>query len=104
MSTRLSWRNVIPGLIALALLASIVVVVLMYGGVGKIRGDKQKLLVVSGHARGLINGSEVWLAGQRIGTVLGMDFLPPTADSQARLLIIAEVKRSAASQIRRDSK
>ena len=104
MSSRPSWRHVIPGLIALALLASIVVVILTYGGVGKIRGDTQKLYVVAAHARGLINGSEVWLSGQKIGMVEKLDFQPFTADSQARLVIVAEVLQSATEQIRRDSK
>ena len=104
MSSRLSWRNVVPGLIALALLAGIVVSVISLGGVGKIRGDKQEVYVVAAHARGLIIGSEVWLAGQKIGTVERMDFLPASADSQTRLVVVAEVKQSAAAQIRRDSK
>ena len=104
MSPRLSWRHVIPGLIALALLAGIVVAVMTFGGVGKLRGEKQTLYVVAAHARGLINGSDVWLAGQKIGTVERLDFQPFTADSQARLVIVAEVLRSAATQIRRDSR
>lgn len=104
MSSRLSWRHVIPGLIAVAILTAIVVTVIAFGGVGKVRGAKQDVLIVTAHARGLINGSEVWLAGQKIGTVERMDFLPPTADSQARLLVIAKVIESAAEQIRRDSK
>ena len=104
MSPRLSWRQVIPGLIAVAILSTIVVTVIAFGGVGKVRGAKQDVLVVTAHARGLIIGSEVWLAGQKIGTVERMDFLPPSADSQARLLVIAKVIESAAAQIRRDSK
>jgi phospholipid/cholesterol/gamma-HCH transport system substrate-binding protein len=104
MSPRLSWRHVIPGLIAVALLAGIVVAIMTLGGVGRIPGEKRTVLVVAAHARGLINGSDVWLAGQKIGVVDAMNFLPPTADSQARLLVIAKVKESVAGQIRRDSK
>lgn len=104
MSSRLSWRQVIPGLIAVAILTGLVVSVVSFGGVGKLHGAKQEVLIVTAHARGLINGSDVWLAGQKIGTVERMDFLPPTADSQARLLLVARVMESAAAQIRRDSK
>lgn len=104
MPSRLTWRNVIPGLIAVAVLAMLVVGVLMFSGVDKVRGDKRDLLIVSSHARGLIPGSDVWLAGQKIGMVERMDFLPPSADSQSRLLVIARVKESAADQIRRDSR
>lgn len=104
MLARLSWRHVIPGLIAVAALAGIVVAVMLFSGVGKVRGDKQRLLVTAGHARGLINGSDVWLAGMKVGRVERMDFLPATADSQSRLLILATVQQSAAPQIRRDSR
>lgn len=104
MPPRLSWRNVIPGLIAVAILAGFVAGVMIFGGVGRIPGEKTKVFVVAAHARGLINGSDVWLGGQQIGVVERMDFLPPSADSQARLLILAKVKESVANQIRRDSK
>ena len=104
MSPRLSWRHVIPGLIAVALLAGIVVAIMTFGGVGRIPGEKRTVLVVASHARGLINGSDVWLAGQKIGVVDAMTFLPFSADSQARLLLVAKVKESVAGQIRKDSK
>lgn len=104
MPARLSWRHVIPGLIALAILAGTVVAVMMFSGVGRIRGDTQKLYIAAGHARGLINGSEVWLAGQKIGVVEQMGFMPLTADSSSRLLVIATIMEDAAEQIRRDSK
>ena len=104
MPARLQWRNVIPGLIAVAILAALVAGIMIFGGVGRIPGEKKQVLVVAGHARGLINGSDVWLGGQQIGVVEQMRFLNPTADSQARLLIVAKVKESVASQIRRDSR
>lgn len=104
MPARLSWRQVIPGLIATAALVGVVAAVMLFAGVGKLRGDKQEILILASHARGLIHGSEVWLAGQQIGVVDRMDFLPPSADSQSRLLVIAKVQKSASQQIRRDSK
>ena len=104
MPPRLSWRHVIPGLIAVAVLAGIVVGVMAFAGVGKIRGDTHEVRIVTGHARGLIHGSEVWLAGQKIGVVDRMEFLPPSQDSVARLVVVSKVKESVASQIRRDSR
>lgn len=104
MPARLSWRHVIPGLIALAILAGSVVAVMMFSGVGKIRGDTQKVLIATSHARGLINGSEVWLAGQQVGVVEDMAFLPVTPDSASRLVVVATVRQDAVEQIRRDSK
>ena len=104
MPARLQWRNVIPGLIAVAILAAFIAGVMIFGGVGRIPGEKKEVLVVAGHARGLINGSDVWLGGQKVGIVDQMKFLTPTADTQARLLIVAKVKESVADQIRRDSR
>lgn len=104
MPARLSWRQVIPGLIALAVLAGTVVAIMMFSGVGQVRGETQNVLIATGHARGLINGSEVWLAGQKVGIVEGMEFLPVTGDSLARLVVVAKVEQHAVEQIRRDSK
>ena len=85
-------------------MAGTVVAVMMFSGVGQVRGETRKVLIATGHARGLINGSEVWLAGQRVGVVETMDFLPVTADSFARLVVVAKVEEAAIDQIRRDSR
>src|SRR5688572_23897682 len=103
MSPRLTWSNLIPGLIALGLVVAIAAAVLVYAGVGRIRGDTLRLHVVTNQARGLMNGSDVWLNGQRIGTVTDIDFLAPGADTTARVVVVMDVREDDAVQIRHDS-
>ena len=103
MSPRLTWRNLVPGLIALGLIVVVTVLMIRYGGVGRLRGDKVRINVLANQAGGLINGSDVWLGGQRVGTVVGMGFLPPSADSARRLVIELDVLDDEASRIRRNS-
>ncbi len=103
MAPRLSWTNLLPGLIALAAITTLAVGVVVFGGVGKIRGDKMRLYVLVNQARGVMKGTEVWLAGQKVGTVQGITFRPPESDSVSRVVVAVDVLMSAAPQLRRDS-
>lgn len=103
MSPRLTWSKLIPGLIALGLVVAIATAVIVFAGVGRIHGDTIRLYVVTNQARGLMNGSDVWLGGQRVGAVTDVDFLPPGADTTARVVVVMDVKTDDAVQIRRDS-
>jgi hypothetical protein len=103
MPPRTSWRTLVPGLIALAALVALAVGLAVFGGVGKIRGEKMRLYVQTNQAQGVIGGTEVWLVGQKVGTVDGVGFSSPTADSAARVVLAVTVRADAAQQIRRDS-
>jgi phospholipid/cholesterol/gamma-HCH transport system substrate-binding protein len=102
MVPRLAWRNLLPGIIATAILIAATIAVLAYGGIGRIPGDKIRLYVVTSSARGVMKGTEVWIAGQRVGTVEDISFRPVTADS-SRVVLGIRVREADADQIRRDS-
>lgn len=104
MPARLSWRNLLPGLVAFAVLLGIGVGVVMFAGVGQVRGEKVRLYVLTDQARGIMRGSDVWLAGQKIGTVEEIGFKAPGTDSGGRVVIAVDVRKSQAEQIRRDSR
>lgn len=104
MVSRLTWRNVIPGIIAIAVVLALAASVLVFAGVGRLRGEKLKLYVVTNQARGVMRGTEVWVAGQKVGVVDAVGFRPPTADTIARVVIALSVRKSDAAQIRRDSR
>src|SRR5436190_16296543 len=78
MPARLSWRHLIPGIIALAAVAAVALGVAMFAGIGRMRGDTMTLYASESQARGVLRGTEVWLAGQKIGMVDGVSFQPPT--------------------------
>lgn len=104
MAPRASWSNLLPGLIGLAAVVLIAIGVLVFAGVGEMRGDTIRLFVRTDQARGLIKGSEVWLEGQKIGLVERIGFLSPDADTAARVVIEIEVREKDAAAIRRDSR
>ena len=104
MPLRTGWRQLIPGIIALAAVVGVAVGVLTFAGIGGVRGPTMHLYVVTNQARGVMHGTEVWLAGQKIGVVDGVSFRPPSSDTSARVVIAMTVRRRDAEQIRRDSR
>jgi hypothetical protein len=104
MPPRLTWSNLIPGLIALTVIVIVVGAVLYYGGVGKVRGDTVRIHVLTDQARGLMPGSDVWLDGQNVGVVHHIGFRVPSADTLHRVVIAADVKTEAAAKLRDDSR
>jgi phospholipid/cholesterol/gamma-HCH transport system substrate-binding protein len=103
MPLRVTWRSLIPGVIALGVVLAFALGVLLFAGIGRIRGEKLRLHVVTNQARGVLRGTEVWLAGQKVGLVDEVTFRPPSTDTSTRVVISIIVKASDADQIRRDS-
>jgi hypothetical protein len=102
MAPRLSWRDLIPGALAIVILVGITIVVLANGGIGRVPGDKIDLHVVTTSARGVMKGTPVWVSGQQIGAVERIAFRPVMTDS-SRVVIDVRVQERSAQQIRRDS-
>jgi phospholipid/cholesterol/gamma-HCH transport system substrate-binding protein len=95
------WTDLVPGVLALLLLIAGVGAVLMFARVGTLRGAKFRLYATVPEARGLSSGSEVWVAGERVGVVDGIDYLPPSADTTERLLLTLHVLERMRPVIRR---
>lgn len=98
------WRDLIPGLAVLALIALGALAVLRYARVGALHGDTIGLVVFTGDAGDLTNGSEVWLAGQKVGLVDAIDFREPGSDTARRLRIGISVRAEAQPLLRADSR
>lgn len=97
------WRDLLPGIIALGLCLAAAFFVLRYARVGALRGDTFPLVVVGGSAQDLLQGTEVWLAGQPIGQVESIEFRPPSTDTASRLAIRVLVYERARPLLRSDS-
>jgi phospholipid/cholesterol/gamma-HCH transport system substrate-binding protein len=97
------WRSLVPGVLALAALAAIALSVLVFARVGALHGDVMRLYAPTGQARGVLEGTEVWLEGKKIGRVTGVGFAPVTADTSRRLVIVMDVLSEYAHLVRRDS-
>jgi phospholipid/cholesterol/gamma-HCH transport system substrate-binding protein len=104
MPPRTSWRNLLPGIAAFAAVVLIAISVLVFAGVGKMRGEKARLYIMANQARGVLRGTEVWLAGQKIGVVDAIEFRAPSADTSARVVLVVSVRKRDVAQIRRDSR
>jgi phospholipid/cholesterol/gamma-HCH transport system substrate-binding protein len=104
MARRLVWADVRGGLLALLVLVAISVATLKYARVGALHGDRIRLYVRAGEARGILKGSEVWLLGQKVGLVTDIRFQPPSeSDTTNRLLIAMEVQAHYIDAVRRDA-
>jgi phospholipid/cholesterol/gamma-HCH transport system substrate-binding protein len=104
MPARLTWRKLLPGLLATAVIVALTAAVLVFAGVGKVRGETVRLYVLADQAQGVMRGSEVWLAGQKIGTIHNIEFARPSNDSGGRVVIAIDVRKADADQLRRDSR
>lgn len=103
MAPRLTWSELIPGIVAIALIVAATIALLVYGSVGRISGEKMRLYVVTNSARGVMAGTEVWLAGQKVGVVEDIGFRPPSSDTLSRVVITMDVREEDAEQIRKNS-
>ena len=103
MAHRLHWRELKGGIIAVAVIAVITLAVLLFARVGALHGKKVTLYVVIDDAPGVLAGTEVWLGGAKEGLVTDVKFLPPTADTLERLLIVTDFLTRALPSVRRDS-
>jgi phospholipid/cholesterol/gamma-HCH transport system substrate-binding protein len=104
MPRTLAWRQLIPGIVILSVIGIAAVAVLVFARVGALHGDTYRLYVLSDDARGVIGGTEVWLAGQKIGAVHDISFRPVTDDSLGRLAVALDILDSYRTAIRSDSR
>lgn len=103
MPRRTSWRELVIGLVSFAVLVGLSLCVLVFARVGRLHGSTFRLYALTGEARGVIRGSEVWLAGQKVGVVKNIEFTSPGRPLTERLLISMDVLSSAREGIRHNS-
>ena len=104
MAKQLRWSDLRTGLLAAAVVVSAATVILAFGRVGTLHGKTFRLYIATSAARGVINGTEVWLDGEKVGLVRAVDFRPPTVSAKERLVIVTDLVESAQDHIRRDSR
>lgn len=104
MPRPLAWRQLVPGVAILTVIILAALAVLVFARVGALHGDTYRLYVLSDDARGVISGTEVWLAGQKIGAVHDISFRPVTNDSLGRLAVALDVLDDYKLAIRGDSR
>ena len=103
MPRTLRWSGLVPGVIIFATIVGLCAAVLMFAQVGALHGDTFRLYAAMGSARGVIEGTEVWLSGQKVGLVTGVEFQPVTVDTNRRVVIGMDVLEEYRQQIRANS-
>jgi ABC-type transporter Mla subunit MlaD len=104
MSRPLTWRQLVPGIVIISGIVLAALAVLVFARVGALHGDTYRLYVLADDARGVIGGTEVWLAGQKIGAVHDIAFRPVTNDSLGRISVALDILDGYRSAIRGDSR
>lgn len=103
MPRKMRWVELLPGVIAVAAVLAVALSILFFARIGALHGDTVHLYVATSQARGVIEGTEVWLAGQKVGLVDEIRFRPVTTDTTGRLVLQLEILKDYHPLIRRDS-
>lgn len=103
MAARRSWKELFPGILALAALVAVAIGVLFYARVGKLHGDTSRFFVTVAEAKGVIRGTEVWLSGKKVGRVEDISFRSASTDTLNRVILEVEVVDRHRDGLRHDS-
>lgn len=103
-SSFITWDQLRVGLVIVAALGILTMAVYKLGQAANLFARRYTLIAFLKEANGLRVGGTVTLAGQTVGTIKAIDFLPVDADTTRNLKITVGVDQSLQQQIRRDSK
>lgn len=103
MARELEWRNLRVGMIGLAIIVIGALSVLLFAKVGALHGDTKDIYVVTDEAPGVLEGTEVWLSGEKVGLVRDIHFRPVTTDTLQRLAIHLQILADRMHFIRKDA-
>ncbi len=97
------WSQLKVGILAFIAIAAAAAAVLMFARVGALHGETTRLYMVTDKAAGVLNGTEVRLAGQKVGLVRSVELRPPSSDTSERVSIAMDVLTQYLQYIRRNS-
>ena len=103
MSASVSWADLKIGIAAVIALFALVLSILLFARVGALHGDTKTIYVTTSNANGVLAGTEVWLAGQKVGLVKAIRFRPVSTDTLHRLAIQTDILANRMELLRRDS-
>jgi len=102
-SPMITWDQLRVAGIILAAVAILGLAAWKLGQAANLFTQRYELVVYLPNANGLRPGGSVTLAGQLVGTVRDIDFLPVDFDTTRNLRVVARIDRDLREQIRRDS-
>ena len=103
-SAMITWDQVRVGGLILVAVAILGGAAYTLGRAANLFSSRYELVIFLPEANGLRQGGAVTVAGQLVGGVKEIEFLPVDTDTTRNLRIVARVDRAVREQIRRDSK
>lgn len=103
MARNLHWRELKTGVVAFTAIVGLAISILLFAKVGALHGDTTDIYVVTDDAPGVLNGTEVWLSGQKVGLVRDIHFRSVTTDTLTRLAIHLQILSDQMHFIRKDA-
>ncbi|HUQ21003.1 MAG TPA: MlaD family protein [Gemmatimonadaceae bacterium] len=103
-STFITYDQLKVGLMILLAMAIMVVAIFKLGQQAKLFSKRYTLVAFVPSTSGLREGAQVTLAGQLVGAIKTIDFLPVDRDTTKNLRITVEVDQAVTEQVRRDSR
>jgi len=104
MASRVHWRDLRIGLAAVVTMTVFVLSILIFARVGALHGDTKRLYVTAPDVTGVLPGTEVWVAGKKVGLVSDVRFRGITTDTLQRVLIETDILTDMFPLIRKDSR
>ncbi len=101
-----TWEQVRVGLLILVALLILSIAVFLVGDTGHVFGERYRLVTLVRSASGLVPGAAVQLAGQTVGQVDDIRFIPPSERTERReaVAIWMAINVEVQDQIRSDSR
>lgn len=100
----ISWEQLRVGLVLVLGVAVLSIAMAQLGKAANLFSDRYVLVTFLREGAGLREGGSVTLAGQLVGTISRIEFLPPDADTTRTLRVTMEVDQALRDQIRLDSR
>lgn len=97
------WSELRVGIISGAAIVALAAGILIFARVGALHGPRSQLVILTDHAPGVLPGTEVWLAGEKIGLVETITMRPVSNDTSKRVAIQSEILDKFMSQIRKNA-
>lgn len=97
------WSQLKVGLFAFAVIAAAAAAILVFARIGALHGDTTRLHTVTDRATGVLKGTEVWLAGQKVGLVTNVSLRAASADTTERVAIDMDILTQYMPYLRKDS-
>jgi len=98
-----NWSQLKVGILVLIAIAAVIFGVMRFARIGALHGDTSRIYMVTDIAAGVMNGTDVRLAGQKVGLVESVTLRPPSADTNERVAISMDVLKSYLPYMRRNS-